>query len=101
MNCYKLISELNKEYLCRSDELLTQIENEVKNYQQIQLMIFFKGINHVMKQKICKHPEFSNSCEDLITLTKKLCLSIETETHSQTITANTNFSESISAKPVK
>ena len=82
MNCHKLTSESDDEYLHRSDELLTQIENNVKNYHQIQLMIFFKSINYAMKQKICRHSEFLNSYEDLVTLMKKLHPSLETEGHS-------------------
>ena len=82
MNCYKLTSESDNEYLCRSDELLTQIENDIKNYYQIQLMVFFKSMNYVIKQKIHRHPEFSNSHKDLIILIKKLHSSLETEGHS-------------------
>ena len=101
MNCHKLASESDDEYLHRSDKLLTQIENDIKNYHQIQLMIFFKGINYVIKQKICRHPEFLNSCKDLITLIKKLCPSLKTEGHLQTTTVNTYFSESINANTAK
>ena len=61
MNCHKLGSESDDEYLCRSDELLAQIGNEAKDYHQIQLMIFFKGLDQAMKQKICGHPVFPNS----------------------------------------
>ena len=49
MNCYKLASESDNEYLHRSDKLLTQIENDVKDYHQIQLMIFFKSMNYAIK----------------------------------------------------
>ena len=49
MNYYKLTSKSNNEYLYRLDELLTQIENDIKNYHQIQLMIFFKSIDYVIK----------------------------------------------------
>ena len=49
MNCYKLTSESDNKYLHRSDELLTQIENDIKNYHQIQLIIFFKSINYAIK----------------------------------------------------
>ena len=101
MNCYKLASESDNEYLCRSDELLTQIENDIKNYYQIQLMIFFKSINYIIKQKICRHPEFLNSCKDLVTLIKKLHSSLKTEGHSQTITVNTHFSDSINMNTAK
>ena len=101
MNCYKLASESDDEYLHRSDELLVQIENDVKDYHQIQLMIFFKGMNYVIKQKICRHLKFSNSYEDLITLTKKLHSSLKTEGHLQTTTANTHFSEGINVNTVK
>ena len=101
MNCYKLASESNDEYLYRSDELLAQIGNNMKNYHQIQLMIFFKSMNYVMKQKICRYLEFLNSCEDLITLTKKLHSSLKTEGHSQTTTANTHFSEGINMNTAK
>ena len=82
MNCHKLGSESDDEYLCRSDELLAQIGNEAKDYHQIQLMIFFKGLDQAMKQKICGHPVFPNSREDLVTLAKKLQPSIGTEAHS-------------------
>ena len=81
MNCYKLTSESDDEYLHRLNKLLTQIGDNMKDYYQIQLMIFFKGMNYVMKQKICRHSEFLNSCEDLITLVKKLCPSLKTEGH--------------------
>ena len=81
INCHKLASELDDEYLHRLNELLTQIGNDMKDYHQIQLMVFFKGMNYAIKQKICRHPEFSNSYEDLITLVKKLCSSLETEGH--------------------
>ena len=101
MNCYKLTSELDDEYLYRSDELLTQIENNVKNYYQIQLIIFFKSINYVIKQKIYRYSEFLNSYKDLITLVKKLHSSLKTEGHSQTITANAYFSNSININTVK
>ena len=101
MNCYKLASESDDEYLHRSDELLAQIEDNVKDYHQIQLMIFFKSINYVMKQKICRHSKFSNSCEDLITLVKKLHPSLETEGHSQTTTVNTHSSEGTNMNTVK
>ena len=101
MNCHKLASESDDEYLHRLDELLAQIENDVKDYHQIQLMIFFKSMNYVMKQKICRHPEFSNSYKDLITLVKKLCPSFETEGHLQTTTVNTHFSESINTNTAK
>ena len=101
MNCYKLTSESDDEYLHRSDELLTQIGDDVKDYYQIQLMIFFKGINYVIKQKIHGHPEFLNSCEDLITLMKKLHPSLRTEGHLQTTTVNTHFSEGINMNTVK
>ena len=101
MNCHKLTSESDNEYLHRSDELLTQIEDDIKNYHQIQLMVFFKSMNYVMKQKICRHSEFSNSCEDLITLVKKLCSSLKTEGHLQTTIANTHFSEGINTNTAK
>ena len=81
MNCHKLASESDNEYLYRSDELLAQIEDDIKNYHQIQLMVFFKGINYVMKQKICRHLKFLNSCKDLVTLVKKLHPSLKTEGH--------------------
>ena len=64
-------------------------------------MIFFKDMNYVMKQKICKHLEFLNSYEDLITLVKKLCPSLETEGHSQTTTMNTHSSEGINVNTAK
>ena len=64
-------------------------------------MIFFKSINYVIKQKICRHSEFLNSCKDLITLVKKLHPSLKTEGHLQTITANTHFSESINVNTAK
>ena len=64
-------------------------------------MIFFKGINYVIKQKICRHSEFLNSHKDLITLIKKLCPSLKTEGHSQTTTVNTHFSESTNVNTVK
>ena len=101
MNCHKLTSESDDEYLHRSDELLTQIENDVKNYHQIQLMVFFKSINYAIKQKICRHSEFLNSCKDLITLVKKLHSSLRTEGHLQTTTANTHFSKSINVNTAK
>ena len=81
MNCYKLTSESDNEYLCRSDKLLAQIGNNVKNYYQIQLIIFFKGIYYVIKQKIHRHSKFLNSYKDLITLVKKLHSSLKTEGH--------------------
>ena len=49
MNCYKLASESDDEYLYISDELLVQIEDNVKDYYQIQLMVFFKSMNYVIK----------------------------------------------------
>ena len=101
MNCYKLTSKLDNEYLYRSDELLTQIENDIKNYHQIQLMIFFKSINYAIKQKICRHSEFLNSYKDLITLIKKLCPSLKTKDHSQTTTVNAHFSDDINVNTVK
>ncbi|SLM36520.1 hypothetical protein LPUS_06097 [Lasallia pustulata] len=61
MNCHKLGSESDDEYLRRSDELLAQIGNEAKDYHQIQLMIFFKDLDQAIKQKICGHPVFPNS----------------------------------------
>ena len=101
MNCYKLTSESDDEYLHRSDELLAQIGNDVKDYHQIQLMIFFKGMNYVIKQKICRHSKFLNSCEDLVTLVKKLHSSLETEGHLQTTTTNTYFSEGTNVNTAK
>ena len=101
MNCYKLTSESDNEYLHRSDELLTQIGNNIKDYYQIQLMIFFKGINYAIKQKIYRHSKFLNSYKDLITLIKKLHSSLKTEGHSQTTTANTHFSKDINTNTVK
>ena len=101
MNCHKLASESDDEYLYRSDELLTQIGDDVKNYHQIQLMVFFKGINYAMKQKICRHSEFSNSHKDLITLTKKLHPSFRTEGHLQTTTVNTHSSGGINVNTAK
>ena len=101
MNCYKLASESDDEYLHKSDKLLAQIEDDMKNYHQIQLMVFFKGMNYIMKQKICEHPEFSNSYKDLITLVKKLCSSLETEGHLQTTTVNTHFSEGTNMNTAK
>ena len=101
MNCYKLTSESDNEYLHRSDELLTQIENDIKNYHQIQLMIFFKSINYVIKQKICRHSKFLNSCEDLITLVKKLHSSLKTKGHLQTTTVNAHFSNDINVNTAK
>ena len=73
----------------------------MKNYYQIQLMVFFKSINYIIKQKICRHSEFSNSYEDLITLIKKLCPSLKTEGHSQTTTVNTHFSDDINVNTAK
>ena len=64
-------------------------------------MIFFKSINYVIKQKICKHLKFLNSYKDLITLVKKLCPSLKTEGHLQTITVNAHFSESINVNTAK
>ena len=101
MNCYKLTSESDDKYLHRLDELLAQIGNDVKNYYQIQLMIFFKSINYAIKQKICRHPEFLNSYKDLITLMKKLHPSLKTEGYSQTTTVNTHFSEGINVNTAK
>ena len=49
MNCHKLASELDDEYLCRSDELLAQIGDDIKDYHQIQLMVFFKDIDYAIK----------------------------------------------------
>ena len=82
MNCHKLTSKSDNEYLCRSYELLAQIGDDMKNYHQIQLMVFFKSMNYVIKQKIHRYSEFLNSCEDLVTLVKKLCPSLKTEGHS-------------------
>ena len=73
----------------------------MKNYHQIQLIIFFKSINYAIKQKICRHSKFLNSCKDLITLIKKLCPSLKTEGHLQTITVNAHFSDSINTNTVK
>ena len=101
MNCYKLASESDNKYLYRSDELLAQIEDDIKNYHQIQLMVFFKGINYVIKQKIHRHPEFLNSHKDLITLIKKLHSSLKTEGHLQTTTVNTHSSEGINVNTAK
>ena len=101
MNCHKLASESDDKYLHRSDELLIQIEDDVKNYHQIQLIVFFKSMNYVIKQKIYRHPEFSNPYEDLITLTKKLHPSLKTEGHLQTTTMNTHFSESTNVNTAK
>ena len=101
MNCYKLASKSDDECLHRSDELLTQIGDDIKNYYQIQLMIFFKGMNYAMKQKICEHPEFSNSHEDLFTLMKKLHSSLKTEGHLQTTTVYTYFSEGTNVNTAK
>ena len=101
MNCYKLTSESDNEYLYRLDKLLTQIENDIKNYHQIQLMIFFKSINYTIKQKICEYFKFLNSYKDLITLVKKLHSSLKTEGHSQTTTINTHFSDSINTNTAK
>ncbi|SLM36518.1 Zinc finger, CCHC-type [Lasallia pustulata] len=84
-----------------SDEILAQIGNEAKDYHQIQLMIFFKGLDQAMKQKIHGHPVFPNSQEDLVTLAKKLRPSIGSETHSQAITANAGFNASTSVKTTK
>ena len=101
MNCHKLASESDNEYLHRLDELLAQIGDDVKDYHQIQLMVFFKNMNYVIKQKICGHPEFSNSYEDLVTLIKKLHPSLKTEGHLQTTTVNTHFSDGINTNTVK
>ena len=101
MNCYKLTSESDDEYLHRLDELLAQIGDDMKNYYQIQLIIFFKSMNYVIKQKIYRHSEFLNSYKDLITLIKKLHSSLEIEGHSQTTTVNTYFSEDINMNTVK
>ena len=101
MNCHKLSNESDDEYLRRSDELLAQIGDEAKDYHQIQLMIFFKGLDQAMKQKIRGHPVFPNSREDLVTLAKKLRPSIGTDTHSRTTTANAGSSGSTSANITK
>ncbi|SLM37804.1 Zinc finger, CCHC-type [Lasallia pustulata] len=101
MNCHKLGSESDNEYLRRSDELLAQIGNEAKDYHQIQLMVFFKGLDQAMKQKIRRHPVFPNSREDLVTLAKKLRPSIGSETHSRATTTNAGFNASSSAKTTK
>ena len=79
MNYHKLNSESDDEYLHRSKKLQAQIENNVKNSHHIQLMIFFKGMNSVMKWKIYEHLIFLNLQEDLVTLTKKLHLSVDDE----------------------
>ncbi|SLM34638.1 hypothetical protein LPUS_03498 [Lasallia pustulata] len=84
-----------------SDELLAQIGNEAKDYHQIQLMVFFKGLDQAMRQKICGHPMFPNSQEDLVTLAKKLRPSIGSEPHSRATTANAGFNASTSAKTTK
>ena len=73
----------------------------MKNYHQIQLMIFFKSINYVIKQKICRHSEILNSYKDLITLIKKLHSSLKTEGHLQTTTVNTHFSSDINVNTAK
>ena len=55
-------------------------------------------MNSVMRWKIHKHSMFLNSCKDLMTLTKKLCLSVDDEIIIWTVSANftenlnTNFS---------
>ncbi|SLM36152.1 Ribonuclease H-like domain [Lasallia pustulata] len=82
-------------------ELLAQIGNEAKDYHQIQLMVFFKGLDQALKQKICGHPVFPNSREDLVTLAKKLRPSIGSEPHSWATTANAGFNASTSAKTTK
>ena len=101
MNCHKLGSESDNEYLRRSDELLAQIGNEAKDYHQIQLMIFFKGLDQAIKQKICGHPVFPNSRKDLVNLAKKLRPSIGTEAHLRTTTTNTGSTGSTSANVAK
>ena len=64
-------------------------------------MIFFKGINYVIKQKIHRHSEFLNSYKDLITLIKKLHSSLKTEGHLQTAIMNTHFSNDINVNTAK
>ena len=49
MNCHKLNSETDNEYIHRSEKLQTQINDNTKNSHHIQLMIFFKDMNSVMK----------------------------------------------------
>ena len=101
MNCHKLGNKSDDEYLCRSDELLAQIGDEAKDHHWIQLMIFFKGLDQAMKQKIHGHPVFPNSYEDLVTLMKKLRPSIGTEAYLQTTTTNTGSSGRTSANVAK
>ena len=101
MNCHKLASKSDDEYLHRLNELLAQIGDDVKDYHQIQLMVFFKSMNYAIKQKICEHPEFLNSYKDLVTLVKKLHSSLKTEGHLQTTTVNTLFSEGTNINTVK
>lgn len=49
MNCHKLNTESDDEYFCRSKKLQIQIKENVKNSHHIQLMIFFKKMNSIMK----------------------------------------------------
>ena len=61
-------------------------------------MIFFKSRNSAMRWKIHKYSVFLNLCEDLMTLAKKFCLSVNDEISTWTVSIsftenlNTNFS---------
>ena len=61
-------------------------------------MIFFKSINSVMRWKIYEHSVFLNLYKNLITLIKKLCLSVNNEISIWIVSVdftenlNTNFS---------
>ena len=63
-------------------------------------MIFFKGMNSVMKQKIHEHFIFSNLWEGLITLVKKLCLSVDMKllSESQTLVSLRTLTQASSSE---
>ena len=93
MNCHKLNSETDDKYLHRSEKLQAQIDDNMKNSHHIQLMIFFKGMNSVIRWKIHKYSVFLNSCEDLMTLVKKLCFSVDLKISIWTVSVN--FTENL------
>ena len=97
INCHKLNSETDDEYLYRSEELQTQIDDDTKNLHHIQLMLFFKDMNVAMRQKIHKYSVFLKLWEDLIILAKKLCLSVNDEVSIRTVSSDFTVNYNVSS----
>lgn len=77
--------ESDKKYLYHYNELQFHIESEVNKMNKIHVMLFYCELNKLMCRKICKQSQLLTITENMMTLTKKLCLNLSHCEHKMTL----------------